>query len=320
VLLGLLGAGVTELLGDRIPELLDRVDLVELVARLGGIEAKRSGMGVTFHCPHPGHEDRSPSFVVKDGRWNCWSACARGGDALDLVTWLKGLTTAEAIEELAAGVGLGRPPAAERPTAAPSSALDREILSRWCAGRGWGAHVIAELGLSAVADKFGRRRIRFPFRLEGQTPYFQDRAVEEGARRKWLSPAGSAPVLYEADRLRLAEDRGQVFIAEGVTDVVALVDTYSSPAVVGIPGVSAWRSQWAQAFVGLEVWILADNDEAGGQLRLRLSGDLAGVVRAVWQVLVPEEHNDVSAWRQGLDPEAFDLQLMAAVGSAGRTA
>lgn len=288
---------------DRIPEILARVDLVELVGRLGGIEAKRTGATVTFHCLAPSHEDRNPSFTVKGGRWKCWSVCAAGGDAIDLLVWLKGCTTAEAIEELSAGVGLERRPEYPVPPA----------VTTWCAQRGWGAHVVSELGLTLVEDAYGRPRIRFPFRLDGAVPYHQDRAVDDSVKLRWLSPPGSRPIPYEGDRMRLAAERGHVFIVEGVTDVVALVDVYASPAVVGIPGVQAWRASWAEAFRGLGVYLIGDNDPAGEKFRAQVSGDLQGVARAVWNVRVPERFVDVAAWRRGLDPEAFDAQLMAAV-------
>ncbi len=41
--------GVTAFLDDRIPEILQQVDLDELVVRHGGVEAKRSGGSTTYH-------------------------------------------------------------------------------------------------------------------------------------------------------------------------------------------------------------------------------------------------------------------------------
>jgi len=295
---------------DRIPELLERVDLAGLVVRLGGVESNRAG---TFPCLNPGHEDRNPSFTVKDGRWKCWSACDAGGDAIDLLVWFRELTKAEAIDELAAIVGLERSDAGP-----PTVPAERDLLVGWCLRRGWGPWVVDECGLSVVADDYGRRRIRFPFRLAGQVPYHQDRAVDDDVKLRWLSPKGARPVPYEADRLRLARERGHVFVVEGVTDVVALVDAYTAPAVVGVPGVAAWRPAWARAFVGLGVYVLADNDQAGERFRARLDDDLRPVARDVWQVAVPPEHNDVAAWRRSLDAERFDVEIMAAVeASAG---
>jgi DNA primase len=316
-----MAAGVT--FDDRIPEILERVDLDGLVVRCGGVEAKRSGGRTTYHCPHPAHEDRNPSFTVKDGRYQCWSACGVSGDAIDLLVWLKGCTKAEAIEELAGEVGLHRREAVASQLAtgrgeasvSPPTNAESDLLRGWCRRRGWGRWTVEELGLSLVSDSFQRRRIRFPFRLGGQTPYSQDRAVDDKVKLRWLSPAGTRPIPYEADRLKLAQERGHVFVVEGVTDVVALVDVYTSPAVVGIPGVEAWRPAWAKAFRGLGVYVVADNDQAGRRFRERLAQDLGPVARELWQVAVPPEHNDVAAWRRGLDPERFDTELMTAVES-----
>lgn len=291
---------------DRIPDILERVDMHALVLREGAVESNRVG---TYHCPAPAHEDRTPSFTVKAGHWRCWSACAADGDAIDLLIWLRGLTKAEAIDELAALVGL------ERRTEAPAPAMkaERDLLLSWCRRRGWGPWVADELGLSVVADSFGRPRVRFPFRLNGAVPYHQDRAADDHVAVRWLSPKGGRPIPYEADRLHLARERGYVFVVEGLTDVAALVDVYTSPAVVGIPGAGAWRSSWAPAFADLGVYIFADNDGAGATFRGRVEADLRPAASAVWQVAIPGAHNDVAAWRRGLDPERFDAELMAAV-------
>ena len=298
---------------NRIPEILKRVDLDALVARHGGREARQSGGRTYFHCPGPGHDDQHPSFdtyAPSNGgprRWACRSVCGQGGDAIDLLVWLTGCTKGEAIEELAASVGLER----RQPERVQTPAL-----GDWCARRGWGPWVIEELGLTVVEDAFGRARIRFPFRLGGQVPYHQDRAFDDDARIRWLSPKGGKPIPYEADRMRLARERGHVFVVEGVTDVAALIDVYTSPAVVGIPGSNAWDRSWAKAFQGLSVFVVADNDSAGQAFRDRLAKDLRPVAEAVRQVRIPPEFNDIAAWRKGLDAEEFDAGLMAAADTA----
>lgn len=301
---------------DRIPELLKRVDLDALVVRLGGIESKRSGGTSTYRCLNPGHEDRTPSFIVKGGRWKCWSACAASGDAIDLLVWLRGLTKAEAIEELAAMVGLER---ADTGPALP----DRDLLTGWCRRRGWGPWVIDELALSLVEDRYRRPRIRFPYRLDGELITYQDRAVNDAVTLRWLTPRGGKSFPYEADRLCLAEDRdhrGHVFVVEGVTDVAAFVNVYSSPAVIGIPGVQAWRESWAPSFKGLGVFVIGDNDDAGKTFRSKVTADLQSVARAVWNVQVPDRFGDVAEWCRDLDAETFDDELMAAVRRADGTA
>lgn len=120
-------------LDDRVPTILERIDLLGEIERRAGPPVRTSGGTATFHCPHPDHPDQRPSFTVKDGRWRCWSACDIGGDAVDLFVWLDELSKAEAIERLAGQVGLAR---ADRPRhkpakRAPTGAAD--LLERFLA-------------------------------------------------------------------------------------------------------------------------------------------------------------------------------------------
>ncbi len=77
-------------LDDRIPALLERVDLLAEVERRAGPPARVSGETSTFRCPHPDHPDETPSFSVKGERWRCWSACNQGGDIIDLLVRMSG--------------------------------------------------------------------------------------------------------------------------------------------------------------------------------------------------------------------------------------
>lgn len=86
-----------------------------------------------------------------------------------------------------------------------------------------------------------------------------------------------------------------------------------APAVVGIPGASAWQPSWAPPFRDLVVFVVADNDTAGEAFRAKVDGDLRGVARTVEHVFIPTTCNDIAGWRKGLGAEEFDAQLMAAV-------
>src|SRR5438309_533629 len=87
---------------ERITDLLARIDLEVLVEGYAGAPRRRGGATTTFHCPHPAHDDRRPSFTVSRSgdrqRFRCWSACGVTGDAIDLLKWLEGCTTSEAID------------------------------------------------------------------------------------------------------------------------------------------------------------------------------------------------------------------------------
>ncbi len=301
-------------LDDRIPELLDRIDLVALVQEFAGPPRFSAGRA-TFRCPSPSHNDHHPSFTVDHRRWRCWSTCDARGDALDLLVWLEGCTMAEAIERLAERCGLGRSPApAKRSRGIPTSDA-KAILGRFLDERQWSQETADVLGLRVVKDGRGGARVRFPFRLDGKVAYHQDRSVRD-ARPKWLSPKGGMPILYEADRLARASDVGEVVLVEGVSDAVALVEVFKNPAVVGVPGAGALQERWAPAFTGLQVFVLGDNDSSGAKLRMSADRLLTPVASAVVQVFVPEEHHDVDDWRRACSRERFALELEASCAAA----
>jgi hypothetical protein len=63
------------------------VPTIDLADRLCGPgQMRRIGTRWTARCPLPGHEDKSPSFVVfvETNSWYCFGACQRGGDVIDL--------------------------------------------------------------------------------------------------------------------------------------------------------------------------------------------------------------------------------------------
>ncbi|QED26159.1 hypothetical protein FRD01_02565 [Microvenator marinus] len=62
--------------------------------RSKGVELNRSGMAC---CPF--HDDKNPSFSVKDDRWTCWAGCGNGG-LIDLVAKFEGREPREICSEL----------------------------------------------------------------------------------------------------------------------------------------------------------------------------------------------------------------------------
>lgn len=273
---------------ESLRDLCARVDLVSLVASRTPI-VRVQGRATTFRCPHPDHADQHPSFVVTttaNGRqvWRCFSQCARFGDAIDLLSWLDGCTKGEAANRLRAWLGDPTPTARPLPrSAAPQRAekprpnvggpeCDRAFLLRYAEQRGWPASMIERFSLSVVTDAKGRRRIRHPFLVPSpdggwHLAYWQDRGTRDASPR-WLSSAGRSPVLYNLPSL--ASDHVEaVVICEGPADTITATAALSDvPSVdcVGVPGVSAWRPEWAQIIGGLRVVVAADPDDAGRKL------------------------------------------------------
>lgn len=56
----------------------------------------------SYRIPCPIHKGRDANFSIseRDGLWNCFSVCGRGGSVIDLVAELEGITIAEAAKKL----------------------------------------------------------------------------------------------------------------------------------------------------------------------------------------------------------------------------
>jgi hypothetical protein len=165
---------------------------------------------------------------------------------------------------------------------------------------------VDRFGLEVVTDAYGAERIRHPFYSpsssgEWVVTYWQDRGTK-GSRHKWLSAKGAPPVLHNLRSLE-AEELTAVVITEGPADCITAtlaLEGLPSVAVIGVPGASAWRTEWAELLTDLRVVIAADNDEAGRRLEeaVRASvrssigiyrpsrGDLTDTVREVGLVEV----------------------------------
>lgn len=98
-----------------IDEVRDRIDIVDLVGE--HVQLRKAGRVYKGLCPF--HEENTPSFVVypDSGRWQCFGACATGGDVFSFQMALDRCGFREALEVLArrAGVTLEEPsPQAEQ--------------------------------------------------------------------------------------------------------------------------------------------------------------------------------------------------------------
>lgn len=338
-------------LPDRIDEIVSRIDILDWLAEHGHSPTRQISGVWQYHCPLPKHVDQHPSFTVKDNRWRCWSACGKSGDVIDLEVALSGSTVADAIERLAERIGTGRPrtyvtgartaslkgkadqtpeptptskpglrsPPPSAPTTPIPPVVADEILATFVAGRGWDPAAVAEAGLTVVRDAYGRTRIQFPYHLDGEVIWHQDRALGTNTP-KWLAPSGSEAFLYNADALLRADERSGTWVVEGPTDALAMRSTFDAPAVVGVPGVNAFKGEWTKAFDDIDtVLIVGDNDGGGERFRSVVAKALAPpVVRHVLQVRVPPGFGDLDDWRRGCgcDNERFAEALHQAVAHA----
>lgn len=110
-------------------EIKERVD-IEQAARFYGVEFARGHMA---HCPL--HVDNTPSMSFHGGRFKCFS-CGEGGDVIDLVAALTGLSIKDAAVRISADFGLGLEHA-RRPTQRERSAAEREREKRQAFSQWW---------------------------------------------------------------------------------------------------------------------------------------------------------------------------------------
>ena len=90
---------------DKIEEILERIDLVDLVSRY--VNLKRVGKNYFGLCPF--HSEKTPSFSVSPDKqlYHCFG-CGASGNAITFLMQIEGLSFTEAVKELAdiAGVEL----------------------------------------------------------------------------------------------------------------------------------------------------------------------------------------------------------------------
>jgi len=119
-----------------IDQILSRITLHELISREAGVSFRRTGDRHVGLCPF--HNEKTPSFVVFDGKrptYHCFGAgCGAHGDAIDFLKGWGQMTTREAIERAARIAGLpdrGRVPERPRPGRRQAAPPPRPAKGPW---------------------------------------------------------------------------------------------------------------------------------------------------------------------------------------------
>jgi hypothetical protein len=108
-----------------IDQVKSRVSIENLVAQ-AGVQLRRNGATLSGKCQW--HDDRDPSFKVwpNKGRYRCYGACNRGGDAVDFVMWTRSLDFIAALKALAEVAGVPWPERREIvPVGSRAESVDR---------------------------------------------------------------------------------------------------------------------------------------------------------------------------------------------------
>jgi DNA primase len=113
-----------------------------------------------------------------------------------------------------------------------------------------------------------------------------------------------------------AEPSRQIILVEGEPDMLA-ARSHELPAIA-LPGVEAWRAEWADLFAGRHVTIVMDADHQGRAAARRIADDLAPQAKTKVVDLSPERDDgyDVTDWilHSRSEPGGLDLTRLLEQG------
>jgi hypothetical protein len=202
--------------------------------------AKKSGKAIAFRCVR--HTDSTSSAWLGDHAWGC-SAC--------------GFT--EPLATLGEALGVALPD-----DAAPSGLTLHEYAER----KGLALAGLAKAGVEERVGKYGDAIIAMPYRRADGTVIRTKCRTRKGTF--WM-PDGEGTPLYGQDVLA-ASPSGPVLIVEGESDCHA--GWQRGVTVVGLPGASQWKPDYAALLTGREVIVWQEPDEGGATMVAAISASL----------------------------------------------
>lgn len=160
------------------------------------------------------------------------------------------------------------------------------------------------VGLTGTGDyeRFTSNPILFPYRMGNVVGTVQGRCIGNPASEedpKYVFTKGPAPFAFNHDALRSDAAVDSVFICEGVTDVLSLLQL-GFPATIGVPGVHSFKMSWLSEIRAKKVIVAFDNDRAGEQGFQHISKLMATKRIPVEKFQIPIEFKDVNQYLQSL--------------------
>ena len=147
-----------------------------------------------------------------------------------------------------------------------------EAAIEYLSGRGITRELAARF-LLGTCDDVHEGRLAIPYLRPSGVAWFNYRSLDNNGPKYMASGARH---LYNTAALDIADETGEVAIAEGELDALVASALCDVPTV-GIPGATQWTGNphWRELFAGYQrIWILADPDDAGLSLAAALLEDL----------------------------------------------
>jgi len=299
--------------------LKEQVSMRDVLAHYGLLgEMQEKGREITGHCPlHDKGRYYRGAFSVSTTKnvWKCF-ICHRGGNVLDFVMALEGISIREAGKKLTEW--LKAPTAQGREAQAESEQEERRTLQPltftlkldsehpYLAGRGLQCETIETFGVGYCKRGVMRGRIAIPIHnAEGELVAYCGRAVDD-TEPPYKLPEGFAKseVLFNLHRCRDAASlKPGIIVVEGCFDCMMVWQNGFKNAVA-ILGTELSESQEC---------VLVDAVGSQGKVTLLLDGDAAGrtAAEAITERLVRQCYVRRVDLPDGKDPAELDKAMLA---------
>ncbi len=203
-----------------------------------GCPCGRPGPRGMTHCA--AHQDRWPSLSVAPGErcavWYCHAGCSQ-----------------DAVHAALKARGALPPPTPTQAELAPAGRGRGVTLDTLAAAKLLPVDFLKRLGLREHHPSVGVTHVVIPYRMPDGSEAFSRVRVSLNTEPRFLQPKNVPLMPYGLDRLEDARQAGWVLLVEGESD--CWTAWYHGIPALGIPGKSAWRSDFAPALRGLQVYV-----------------------------------------------------------------
>ena len=270
-------------------------DLIDIGLRLQCTNPRctcqRGGHNGHLVCHCLAHDDEHPSLSLTQGKdkvlWNCLAGCSQD----EVTAALKERGIIGGSNNKSGNITVGRQGHKVTNPQSSTAGLSTDALAKrknlpldWL--KQWG---VCDL----VRDRV--TQVVIPYSDEGSnTVAVRYRICLDASGPRFTWRKGDRPCLYGRNKLKAIRDHGWVLLVEGESDTWS--GWYYNVPILGIPGKTNWRSEWAKNLAGLDVflWVEPDADD--------LIARVGAAIPSLKVLYAPEGIKDISEMHlQGLD-------------------
>lgn len=174
-----------------------------------------------------------------------------------------------------------------------------EVISQWLHARGLTDEVITDAKLWWNGEEL----VIPVFDMDGQLLFNKYRRNPfESDGPKYRYEKGSTTALYNAHTLSKVKEGEPIFVCEGELDAL-LLNSKGQHAVTSTGGSGTFKKEWADLFIGKNVFIVFDRDEAGYKGAMKTQG----ILPFAKTIILPDtfDGNDVTDFFQTHSVQEF---------------